>query len=875
MKDSISKDAINHWADFWHYKRGINIFPLDIDKKTYENWSRYQEESIPDELYEEWKRTGRFAKGIILMPGKVWRGKNKGLYFVGFDFDKELGFKEFCNVMEINSTSIDELKQKFIVEQHDKDPNSFHIYFYSEIPFTDKSPDNVLGIEIKSNCKGLMCTTPSYHSETDSRWQIKGTYSPVILKSVEASKIMSRINDICNKFNLTYIKNGKDVTSTYLTPLIRQMILSLEINTDIIIHEGERHSTLMSIANSLLIRHKYNNNVSREHLKKFFCDINNKLCIPTPSPECEIESIWRDAIKFSEEKTAGIQFVSKDENDIQHYNTPIVIQLEKGNKLIEEGVVEDFVYDIQINSISYDLNHVYDRKKVIVPINIKKWDDVRKTLQKLCEEKGIKKEHILLLLEALDNNFDLIKKHYLENSRKHLAALTAAEERRKQRLEIIQEGTDFVMAKYRFLTIEESKDILYYDPKSGVYIYGGEIIIEKELDKKYGYKLKTADITEIKNYVIRKTYVKKDVFDSDIYIINVKNGLLNWMTKELLPHTPDYYSLNQKPILYNPNARSTKFLKFLKEVLYLQDVRTAIEIISYTFIRKNLFEYYFILIGTGANGKNVFVGILSHLHGLKSVSNVSLKSLATHRFALAQLENKDINVDTELSKNVDISNLKKLTGTQPVMVERKGRDPYDVELWAKYFFNTNELPIISDNSDARHRREIILSFPHQFEDGKNADPELLSKIINDEEEMSGTLNLLMNSLNVIHNNKKIHTKSTINQRRAKAELTADPVSAFLDIDSWTAASITKQAEEYITKDEFYGEFTKFCNDHKLHVLSYDSFAKKLKKEHKLINGRKIQEEDDNGNNKKKITIWFVKRLTDEEKAIKKEDEEEV
>ena len=30
----------------------------------------------------------------------------------------------------------------------------------------------------------------------------------------------------------------------------------------------------------------------------------------------------------------------------------------------------------------------------------------------------------------------------------------------------------------------------------------------------------------------------------------------------------------------------------------------------------------------------------------------------------------------------------------------------------------NELPIISDNSDARYRREIILSFPHQFEDGK-------------------------------------------------------------------------------------------------------------------------------------------------------------
>ena len=291
------------------------------------------------------------------------------------------------------------------------------------------------------------------------------------------------------------------------------------------------------------------------------------------------------------------------------------------------------------------------------------------------------------------------------------------------------------MSKYRFLTIEESKDILFYDDEKGVYLYGGEIVIDKELEQTFGFKLRISDITEIKNHVMRQTYVKKEVFDSDISIINIKNGLLDWKTAELLPHTPDYYSINQKTIIYNPNAKPTKFLKFLREVLYQQDIRTAIEIISYTFIRKNLFEYYFILIGTGANGKNVFVGILSHLHGLTNVSNVSLKSLATHRFALAQLENKDINVDTELSKNVDISNLKKLTGTQPIMVEKKGRDPYDIELWAKYFFNTNELPIISDNSDARHRREIILSFPHQFEDGKNADPELLSKIINDEDEM--------------------------------------------------------------------------------------------------------------------------------------------
>ena len=124
---------------------------------------------------------------------------------------------------------------------------------------------------------------------------------------------------------------------------------------------------------------------------------------------------------------------------------------------------------------------------------------------------------------------------------------------------------------------------------------------------------------------MRKTYIKIEKFDANLDIINLKNGLYNWRTDEFFPHTPDYYSLNQKPIIYNPEVSTKTFIKFLREVLHIQDIRTAVEIIAYTFIRTNLFEYYFILIGRGANGKNVFIGILSNLHGLKNISNVSFK----------------------------------------------------------------------------------------------------------------------------------------------------------------------------------------------------------------------------------------------------------
>jgi hypothetical protein len=702
----IDNNNFNTEADFWFNEKGINIFPLDNGKVTYENWSKYQEIAIPDEIYEEWKQTGRFTKGIILMPGKVWRGENKeeGLYFVGIDFDKELGLNEFCNIIKI---SIDELKQKFIVEQHEGDTNnSFHVYFYSEIPFTDKSPDTILGLEIKSNCKGLMCATPSYHYKTKSRWEIKGTNSPIILNSEQALKLMSDINEICKKYNVKYLEqydsdnNINNNSSGKLPEPLRQLVNWLEIplNFQFRIHEGSRHSTLISFANALLFKYKFYTDINNDQLKGFFYEVNDKLCVSEPLPEDEIKTVWRDALKHSEEKTSRIKIEGDDENDASSYKSQVIIPLEFDDQLLE--IVETFVYDIQKNSIDCQLNSKYKPgTRIIIPINIKQWPNVHKTCRNQCKEKGIDEMDTSLLLESLDKNVDKIIKYYLESHRKSVAALAEAEERRKQRLELIKEGTEFVMTKYKFATIEESKDILFYDSNKGVYVYGGEIEIEKAIEKKYGYQLNTANINEIKDFVTRKIYIKKEKFDSNIDIINVKNGLLNGKTGELLPHTPDYYSLNQKPIKYNPNAKPTKFLKFLEEVLYPQDIQTAIEIIAYTFIRQNLFEYWFVLIGGGANGKNVFVGILSHLHGRKNISNIPLVVLdnPNHRFALAQLENKDINVDTELSARSynDLSTLKKLTGRQPIMLERKGKDPYEVESWAKLFFNCNELPISS------------------------------------------------------------------------------------------------------------------------------------------------------------------------------------
>ena len=62
--------------------------------------------------------------------------------------------------------------------------------------------------------------------------------------------------------------------------------------------EGQRHITMLSFADSLLINHK--NKKSKEELKTFFFLVNDNVCLP-PLPENEINSIWKSAENFVED----------------------------------------------------------------------------------------------------------------------------------------------------------------------------------------------------------------------------------------------------------------------------------------------------------------------------------------------------------------------------------------------------------------------------------------------------------------------------------------------------------------------------------------------------------------------------------------------
>lgn len=359
---------------------------------------------------------------------------------------------------------------------------------------------------------------------------------------------------------------------------------------------------------------------------------------------------------------------------------------------------------------------------------------------------------------------------------------------------------------------------------------------------------------------MRKTYRKKEEIDANINTINLKNGLYDIDNDRLLNHTPAYLSINQKPIVYNKDAKPKRFGPFLKEVLYPVDTRTAVDAMAYTFHRDYIIEIIYILVGFGANGKSVLMKLLTAMNGAKNTSNVSLTAMIKNDFAISDLEHKDVNIDTELSSQTitETAVLKRLTGgsKQPQRIERKHVRAYDTTLYAKLFFNANKVPKSPDDSDAYHRRVVTISFPNTF-DGKTADKDLIFKLT-DEKEISGIFNILMKALRRIRKNRDVYVnETTIEEKRVKYERAVNPIKSFLDevIDKEKMEEDENPFKGYmVKKEDLYFVYEKYCKRYTLPLDKYDSFCKTIKKH---FQDARIWEDS---RRKRKIAYWLNMRL---------------
>ena len=379
-----------------------------------------------------------------------------------------------------------------------------------------------------------------------------------------------------------------------------------------------------------------------------------------------------------------------------------------------------------------------------------------------------------------------------------------------------------LLADFHFTTMQDNDEILIY--RGGFYQPQGKRFIKAESQRRVGVStlLTEHKVSEIIGHITRSTYVDRSEFNADNFTINLKNGLLDTLTRELRPHTPDYLSTLRIPVTYDDNADCPAIRQFLTDVHRQEDIATIGEIAGNCLTTDNSMQKAVFMVGDGDNGKSTELSLLKALIGPDNCSNVAWHALELNRFAMSALEGKLTNIFADLpSKSLNLtSSFKMLTGGDTIGTEKKFRDYYSFVNHAKLIFSANKPPKVTDeDSYAFWRRWIIIDFPNQIAPDKK-DPHIIDKLTT-LEELSGFLNMALDGLDRLRANGQFSYSKSVEDTTEYYLRVSDPVYAFLQ-------DCTEQSPvDYITKDDLYDAFVSYCTDGKLPVIKPNSFGRSL------------------------------------------------
>jgi putative DNA primase/helicase len=302
-----------------------------------------------------------------------------------------------------------------------------------------------------------------------------------------------------------------------------------------------------------------------------------------------------------------------------------------------------------------------------------------------------------------------------------------------------------------------------------IYIWNGDRYSDqgREIIAKYIQKtlpeISSRMVSDIVNAIANITFETREGFERMRLpddLIPVKNGLLDWKTKTLKPHNPDFFYSKRLNVNYNPDARCPGFIKYLLSRFEgnYREFFKVLEDLAMIFFRDNRFQIVSIWVGqskdpsglvSGEEGKTLTAEVIigENFLGPELFSRASLQSLAEKDTEFEALENKWLHV-ASLDEAGHITNYSGLL--------EQLRDPYIEKpikfkrgqlRWKNTTYNIltgNRFPKATANTKAFYRtiRKIVYWRKPIGEDWKYKDQI-------DEEEKSGILNLAVDIMNII------------------------------------------------------------------------------------------------------------------------------
>jgi putative DNA primase/helicase len=369
----------------------------------------------------------------------------------------------------------------------------------------------------------------------------------------------------------------------------------------------------------------------------------------------------------------------------------------------------------------------------------------------------------------------------------------------------------FLMREYNVVKI--NNELHYYD--DGVYI-NNPLGLER-LTIKHIPSLNRAKRGEIITYL---NIIADNVQLSDPGKILVNNGLLDIDTMTLEPFDPDYIAVNKLPINYNPSATSPVVDQVLNKIACNDNELKSllVEMVGYTLLRRPEMGKCFILTGRGSNGKSTLLDMMKGMLGANNVSAVGMEEIES-RFKTAEIVGKLANIGDDISSNYMPENakFKKLITGETLLVERKGKDPFEINNFGKLIFSANDIPRVNDTSAGLTRRLIIVPFNAKFSSkDKDYDPFIKDKLMTNKS-LEYLLLLGVKGLTRVLNGYEFTQVESVNKELQEYEKINNPILTFIE-----EFKIVNEAVQQI-----YNTYSVWCHNNGMKPVNINKFTREI------------------------------------------------
>lgn len=301
-------------------------------------------------------------------------------------------------------------------------------------------------------------------------------------------------------------------------------------------------------------------------------------------------------------------------------------------------------------------------------------------------------------------------------------------------------------------------------------------------------------------------------------LINFQNGVWDIEKQELIAHDSKYLQTLQIPHRveeYKPFTETRLYDFFKKTKLPKEDIRMLLKYMAYCMTLDYGLKTFMILCGQSNTGKSVLIRFFENLVGKQNVSSLSMHEL-NMRFYPSQLYNRLLNscADNSSLPLSSIENLKKITGGDQIMHEKKGKEPFFFVPFSKLIFSFNQLPLqLEERSNAFYKRMRILFM--------NTELFLNNEYVDDlcsEEGVTEVIPYLLKLLPV----KEIPRTSTSDKYVEALRQDSDSIHAFL------SKKCNLGSQFSVDKNALYEAYCRYCIDTGRESCKKHSFMRNIR-----------------------------------------------